>query len=84
MATDPMGNCGSITTAFATDSTRVVASSCVVSVRVEFTNAKAARALKRVLELADEMADDQPWNDNAKEMLRAARYAAKHVRVANA
>lgn len=77
MATNP-SNFG---TYIASDMQRTVAASCTVSVQVEFTNAKAARALRRVLELAEEMADDQPWNDSAKELSRAARYAAKHVKV---
>lgn len=49
--------------------------------RIKFTNRKAARAIIRIAELAAEMAEDQPWNDDAREIMKAANYALRNVTV---
>ncbi len=53
----------------------------VIHAEVIFENPKAMRAIERVAELAAELAEDQPWNDDAKILARAARYAMNHIRV---
>ena len=50
-----------------------------IKAEIKFENRKAARAIMRIAELAAEIAEDQPWNDNAREMLRAAKYALRNV-----
>lgn len=52
-----------------------------IRARIEWENKKAMRAMQRVAELAAELADDQPWNEAAKEIFKAARYSLRHVQV---
>ena len=56
-----------------------MASEPVVHVTIKLANRKAVRALKAVAELAAEIAEDQPWNDQAKRLAKAARYALENV-----
>lgn len=51
----------------------------LVKARLIFDDPKALRALVKVAELADEIAEDQPWNENAVTLGKAARYALRHV-----
>jgi hypothetical protein len=53
----------------------------LVLVEFKFSNRKAARAIVRIAELAAEIAEDQPWNDNAREIMRAAKYALSNITV---
>lgn len=48
---------------------------------VKFRNRKAMRAALRVAELASEIAEDYPWSDEAREMVKAASYLLRNVTV---
>jgi hypothetical protein len=50
-----------------------------IEAEVKFTNRKAARAVRRIAELAAEIAEDYPWSDEAREMLKAAMYVTRNV-----
>ena len=52
-----------------------------IQAEIKFVNRKAARAVMRLGELAAEIAEDQPWNDAAREMVKAAKYALSHMSV---
>lgn len=52
-----------------------------IRARIEWENRKAMRAMMRVAELADEIAEDMPWSETAKELAKAARYALRHTQI---
>ena len=52
-----------------------------IRARIEWENKKALRAMRRVAELAEEIAEDMPWSETAKELASAARYSLRHVQV---
>lgn len=50
-----------------------------VQVEIKFTNRKAMRAIMRIAELSADIAEDYPWSDEAREMLRACGYVLRNV-----
>lgn len=50
-----------------------------IEAEIKFTNRKAVRAVRRIAELAAEIAEELPWNDDAREMIRAAKYVLRNV-----
>ena len=52
-----------------------------IKAELKFVNRKSLRAIRRIAELADEIASDLPWRDDAREMKRAAKYVLKTVAV---
>lgn len=48
---------------------------------VEFTNAKALRALRCASELLEELEEDFPYRPEVKQARKAIRYAMRHINV---
>ncbi len=48
-----------------------------VTVRYELASIKAAKALVRAYQAACRLAEDQPWNEEAKEMRKLLRRAVR-------
>ena len=56
-------------------------SNSTVVVNFFIQNRKAARALIRAASKIAEIAEEQPWNEDAKEAAKALTYAIKHLEV---
>ena len=50
-----------------------------VVVSVRFTNRKAMRAMRCVMQALEEAGDAMEWRPELKRAAKAARYAAKHM-----
>lgn len=51
----------------------------VMTAELKWSNKRAMRALRELLQAASSISQDQPWNDDAKQIAKSARYLAKHV-----
>jgi hypothetical protein len=47
----------------------------VIVMRVVFRNRKAIRAMRKVVEVINDVAEDMPWRDDVKQAVKAGRYA---------
>lgn len=51
-----------------------------VTIRATWENKKAMRAFNKVLEVLEDVAEDFPYRGDVQNAVKAARYAAKHLR----
>lgn len=52
-------------------------------VKIVWTDPKAIKALKLLYRVLDSAGDDMAWRPELKQAAKAARYLAKHVKVAH-
>lgn len=52
-----------------------------LTISATFKNQKALRALRKVTEVLEDVAEDFGYRDDVKQAVKAARYAARHIGV---
>jgi hypothetical protein len=60
-----------------------MAQRATITLRVVFENERCLKALRKLIECAESIAEDFEYRDDAKQLVKCAKYLAKHTKISS-